>query len=185
MSDIPEFVQGIRTTDGDKKYDYNALGNLPNPTDNMCSVGTDLLAKINAYQQHAGQHAIGGGDWISPNSIGAANIPLMFVVNIPVDAWAEEPSEFTENGTIFKQSVPVQGVKKDKNAQWISVGPAPDAGEVYSTAAVRAHEQDEGCIIFAAEVKPTADTAACVMIQDIIIKEDEEPEPSQKGGNAL
>lgn len=167
---MPEYVTKIRTTAGDLPYDYNSLANKPN-------IASDALldeeGNANPLREHAENHAIGGYDYIEPNSIGAAKIPVMMIVNLPLidPGWGAQTDGETGE-TYYTQEVQVNGVDSDPNTQWISVSPTPNSEEAYNAAKVTATAQGENSITFSASSIPAVNEVQCaieayVVIQDV------------------
>ena len=166
---MPDYVTKIRTTAGDLPYDYNSLANLPELTPE--AVGAAPLL-------HAMNHAEDGIDPIEPNSIGAAKIPVMMIINLPLTdpGWSAQTDGETGE-TYYTQTATVNGVDLNPTTQWISVSPVPDSEEAYNAAKVTATAQGENSITFSASSIPSIDDVQCavqayVVIQDVNMQTD-------------
>lgn len=171
---MADYVTAVRTADGDKLIDYNALANRPN-------IASDALlddeGNANPLREHAENHALGGYDYIEPNSIGAAKIPVMLKITLPLTdpGWTEQTDEETGE-TYYTQDATVAGVDADVNTQWISVSPVPETEDAYNNAKVTATQQSENTITFTANSIPKIDETECsvlvyVVIQDVDMQE--------------
>lgn len=113
---------------------------------------------------HAQTHATGGGDDITPESIGAAPAshtheeyaakPTAITVTLSKDNW-------TEYTYTCVQTVGVSGMRSSKFA---IVGPDPLDWGVYTAANVRCGVQGYNSLTFSADTLPTSDIAVNVLI---------------------
>ena len=113
---------------------------------------------------HAETHAPGGGDELTPESIGAAPAahthseyaakPTGIVINLPVSGW-------TQHTYTCVQTVGVSGMRSSKYA---IVGPAPLDWGVYTEANVRCSIQGYNSLTFSADKLPTDDIEVNVLI---------------------
>lgn len=173
------YVTRIRTTEGDKQIDYNALANLPTIPSDVVKYTQQTLTDDQKAQarenigvtglKHADQHKIGGSDPIAPSDIGAASIPAMRQVNLTFEGW-ELVGEGTED-VYYQQVAPVPGVKADETLQLISISPVPSTQSAYSDAGIIATKQGVDSLTFTAAALPTvtdnAPIVVYVVIQDI------------------
>lgn len=113
---------------------------------------------------HAQTHASGGGDELTPESIGAAPVshtheeyaskPIALTVALPLSGW----TEYTYS---CSQTVGVSGMRSSKYA---IVGPEPLDWGVYTEANVRCSVQGYNSLTFTADKLPSNDMNVNVLI---------------------
>lgn len=106
---------------------------------------------------HASTHAPGGGDTLSPESIGAARAdhthsgyapkPVVMSITLPQSGWVQE-------GETYTQKVTVSGMTA---ATLALSGPASNSVTPYIGANIRCSVQGENTLTYAADKVPTAD----------------------------
>ena len=113
---------------------------------------------------HAETHAAGGGDELTPESIGAAPAshtheeyatkPVAMTLTLPQSGWVE----YTYSCV---QTIGVSGMRSSKYA---IVGPAPIDWGVYTEANVRCGVQGYNSLTFSADKLPTSDIQVTVLM---------------------
>lgn len=161
---MPDYVTAIRTTAGDLPLDYT-LGVTNKPDLSPEALGV-------APVQHAENHWSTGTDPLDPNAIGAARIPVMLKITLPLTdpGWTAQIDDETGE-TYYTQTADVPGVDADVNTQWISVSPDPDSEDAYNAAKVTATEQGENTITFSASSIPAVDDVQCAVNAYIVIQD--------------
>ena len=122
------------------------------------------VAGTSLVNGHAQTHAAGGGDDITPESIGAAPAshtheeyapkPTAITLTLKKDDWIEYTYTYV-------QTVSVSGMRSSKFA---IVGPEPLDWAVYTAANVHCGTQGYNSLTFAADKLPTSDIGVNVLI---------------------
>lgn len=152
-------------TNKDSSYHY--FGPDKNGDIYICQYGDDgvttVWSTVKAMDQegfaHASNHAAGGSDPITPESIGAAPAILSHSVTLTAAGW---------NATSKTQTVTVADILADVTKQEIHAMPVDaSAGNAYDTASIRPVAQAANSLTFYAETIPTADIGVYVAIHPL------------------
>lgn len=152
----------IQDSDGDTLEDSNGnpiegrtvMGGSDDSKPDYGSLTPDQIGAANAV--HAHQHAIGGGDPLTPAMIGAASIPKIRSIVLETTNWVESV-----------QVVSVQGILADELAQKITIAPASVSRAAYNAAGIECAAQGENSLTFTADEVPSANLTVYATIEEV------------------
>ena len=143
----------------DYSADYSTvLAEYPVCTTWLVSGSTWTANNISGSHLHASTHSSGGSDPITPESIGAAEIPKCVSVTLSASGW---------DSTTKTKTVTVTGVSATETAQLITPVPALASQAAYYDAGIKCTGQAANSLTFTADTVPTADLTVYVTIQEV------------------
>ena len=149
----------VLNSGADYSADYSTvLAEYPVCTTWLVSGSTWTANNISGSHLHASTHSSGGSDPITPESIGAAEIPKCVSVTLSASGW---------DSTAKTQTVTVAGVSATETAQLITPVPALASQTSYYDAGIKCTGQAANSLTFTADTVPAAGLTVYVTIQEV------------------